>query len=126
MVFLGVFNVISMTAMERTSEIGMLRATGDSRMEIALGHMLEAGTLGVLGSAIGLLAGWALCAGPLHGGVAMPPAPGITRSFRIVIELGSRDALQVLALCAVTCVLGCLPPVWRAPRLPIAEALRHV
>lgn len=124
-VFLGIFNVISMTTMERTAEIGMLRASGDSRLEIALGHVLEAGALGVLGSAIGLAAGLTLCAGPLRAGVAMPPAPGITRSFRILIELGGRDALEVLALCVATCVVGCILPVWRATRIPIAEALRH-
>jgi len=55
----------------------------------------------------------------------MPPAPGITRSFRIFVELDVRDALQVLSLCTVTAAAGCLLPVWRATRIPIAEALRH-
>lgn len=125
-VFLGIFNVISMTVMERTAEIGTLRACGDGRLEIGLGHVLEAMTLGALGGVIGLLGGWAFSAGPLSHGIAMPPAPGITRSFRILIELGFRDALQVLFLCTATSVVGCLPPVWRATRIPIAEALRHV
>jgi putative ABC transport system permease protein len=125
-VFLCIFNVISMSVMERTAEIGTLRANGDSRWEVALGHVLEAAALGLLGGVIGLLAGWALATWPLRHGVAMPPAPGITRSFRILIELGGRDALQVQALCVATSVVGCLLPVWRATRLPIAEALRHV
>ncbi len=125
-VFLGIFNVISMTVMERTTEIGTLRACGEGRLDIGIGHVLEATALGGLGGALGLLGGWALSAGPLSGGIAMPPAPGITRSFRILIELGYRDALQVLFLCTATSVVGCLPPVWRATRIPIAEALRHV
>lgn len=125
-VFLGIFNVISMSVMERTAEMGTLRANGVSRFEIALGHVLEAAILSVMGGALGLLAGWALSAGPLGSGIPMPPAPGITRSFRILIELSFRDALHVLSLCAVTSVAGCCPPVWRATRIPIAEALRHV
>ncbi len=124
-VFLGIFNVISMSVMERTAEIGTLRANGVSRIDIAFGHVLEAAILGALGGALGLLAGWALSAGPLHTGIPMPPAPGITRSFRILIELSARDALRVLSLCAVTSVAGSCPPVWRATRIPIAEALRH-
>ena len=124
-VFLGIFNVISMTVMERTGEIGTLRANGSSRLEIAVGHVLESAALGLLGGAIGLLAGWGLSAGPLREGIAMPPAPGITRSFRIVIELGFRDALQVVLLCAATSVVACVPPVWRATHISIAEALRH-
>jgi putative ABC transport system permease protein len=125
-VFLGIFNAISMTVMERTAEIGTLRANGDSRLEIAAGHVLEGALVGLLGAGIGLTAGWAFCLGPLSHGVAMPPAPGITRSFRILLALGLSDALQVAALCVAISVVGCLPPVWRATHLPIAEALRHV
>jgi putative ABC transport system permease protein len=125
-VFLGVFNVISMAVLERTREIGTLRANGEGRLAIACGHILEAAVLAVLGAAIGLASGWALAAGPLHGGVAMPPAPGITRSFRIQIELAPADALQALGLAVFTAVVGCLLPVWRAVRVPIADALRHV
>jgi putative ABC transport system permease protein len=125
-VFLGIFNVISMAVLERTHEIGTLRANGDGRFAIAVGHLLEAVVLAVLGAALGLAAGWALSAGPLRDGVAMPPAPGITRSFRIQIELAFADALQALVLAVLTAVVGCLLPVWRAVRMPIAEALRHV
>ncbi len=125
-VFLGIFNVISMAVLERTREIGTLRANGDGRLAVAVGHILEAAVLAVLGAALGLAAGWALSAGPLRDGVAMPPAPGITRSFRIQIELAVADAAQVLGLSVLTAVVGCLAPVWRAVRLPIAEALRHV
>jgi len=34
-------------------------------------------------------------------------------------------ALEVLALCVSTAVAGCLLPVWRVVRMPIARALRH-
>jgi putative ABC transport system permease protein len=125
-VFLGIFNVISMAVLERTHEIGTLRANGDSRLAIAFGHVLEAVILAVLGAVIGLTAGWALSAGPLRDGVAMPPAPGITRSFRIQIELAIADGAQVLGLAVLTAAAGCLLPVWRAVRMPIADALRHV
>jgi putative ABC transport system permease protein len=124
-VFLAIFNVISIAVIERTLEIGTLRANGDSRLEIASGHVLEAALLGLFGGVLGLVIGWAMVIGPLARGIAMPPAPGITRSFRILIELGARDALQVLLLCMATAVAGCLLPVWRAVRIPIVEALRH-
>ena len=125
-VFLGIFNVVSMAVLERTREIGMLRANGDGRLAIALGHILEAVVLAVLGAALGLATGWALyTAGPLHDGVAMPPAPGITQSSD-PDQLAVADALQVLSLAVLTAVVGCLLPVWRAVRMPIADALRHV
>ncbi len=124
-VFLAIFNVISVTVSERTSEMATLRANGDSRLEIALSHVLEAAALGIIGGALGLAGGWSLTLGPLRQGVAMPPAPGITRSFRILLEPIPGDAWQVVLLCVATAVVGCLLPVWRATRMPIAEALRH-
>lgn len=124
-VFLAIFNVISVTVIERTREMATLRANGDSRLEIGLSHVLEAAALGVIGGALGLVAGWGLTLGPLRKGVAMPPAPGITRSFRILLEPVAGDAWQVVLLCVATAVVGCLLPVWRATRMPIAEALRH-
>lgn len=125
-VFLGSFNVISTTITERIAEIGALRANGESRLAIIYGMGLEAAVLGLLGGALGLFVGWLLCAGPLKAGIAMPPAPGITRSYRIAIELSASDASQVLGLSTMTAIAGCLLPVLRAVRMPIAAALRHV
>jgi len=124
-VFLAIFNVVSMTVMERTQEIATLRANGETRLEVACGHILEAAVLGIAGGLFGVAAGWVLNVGPLAKGIAMPPAPGITRSFRILIELELRDAVQVLALCTTIAIAGCLLPVWRATRIPIATALHH-
>jgi len=124
-VFLGILNAVSMTVVERTAEIGMLRANGESRIEIAITHVIEAAALGLVGGCLGLIGAWALAIGPLRHGVAMPPAPGLTRGLRIVIGLGLRDAMGVLALCLVTSIAGCLLPVWRTTRTPIAQALRH-
>lgn len=126
MVFLATFNVISSTVLERTAEIGTLRANGDSRAAIIFEHTLEAVVLGVSGVLIGLLGGWFLAAGPLREGISMPPAPGITRSFRVLLELSPQDALQVLSLCVATAVAGCLLPAWRVACMPITKALRHV
>jgi len=124
-VFLAIFNVISLTTAERTAEMGTLRANGHSRHDVFLNHLLEAALLGVIGGCLGIASAMALVLGPLHHGIAMPPAPGITRSFRILIELASNDAVEVIGLCFVTALTGCLLPVWRASRIPIAEALRH-
>lgn len=123
--FLGIFNVLSMSVAERTAEIGTLRAHGDSRLEVATGHLLEAGFIGLIGALLGLALASALTASALRHGVAMPPAPGLTRSFRIIIELSWADAGRVLALCTATAMAGCALPVWRATRMSIAEALRH-
>jgi putative ABC transport system permease protein len=124
-VFLGTFNVIAMNVVERTVEIGILRANGDRVSDIAAGQILEAVALALMGGAAGILAGWAAATLFLRGGVPMPPAPGMTRSFRIVLELQRSHVLEILALCVSTAVTGCLIRLWGVIRMPIAQALRH-
>ncbi len=58
-----VYNAFSMTVVERTREIGMLRALGMTRRQV-LGQILaEAAMIGVAGSVLGLAAGLALSQG---------------------------------------------------------------
>lgn len=124
-VFLGIFNIISLGVMERTGEIGALRANGDSTAEVAAGQLIEAAVVGVLGGVAGLALGWVIAMTILRSGIQMPPAPGFTRGFRIYIYLTATAALEVLALCIVTAVVGAIIPVWRATRIEIAAALRQ-
>ena len=126
MVFFGIFNAISMTVLERTAEIGMLRANGESRLEIALGHVIETLALSLLGCGLGLVGSWVLSVGPLSDGIAMPPAPGLTRGLRTFIEIEFGDVIQLILLCMATSLAGSLFPIWRVTHISIPEALRHV
>jgi putative ABC transport system permease protein len=123
-VFLGIFNIVSLGVMERTGEIGALRANGDSKREVALGQLIEAAVVGAIGGLLGLALGWLIAMTVLRGGIQMPPAPGFTRGFRIYIYLTPVAGAEVLGLCMLTAVVGAIVPVWRATRIEIAAALR--
>ncbi len=123
-VFLGIFNIISLGVTERTGEIGALRANGESIAQVESGLLLEAAFIGVLGGLLGLMLGWLMAHAVFARGLAMPPAPGFTRGFRIYIDLTTKAGLETMALCIVTTIIGAIVPVWRATRIEIAEALR--
>lgn len=58
-----VYNAFSMTVVERTREIGMLRALGMTRGQVLRQILAEAGVIGLIGSALGVVAGLGLARG---------------------------------------------------------------
>jgi putative ABC transport system permease protein len=54
---LGIVNTLTMNVIERVREIGVLRATGMTRRQVWRMVVVEAGVLGVVGAALGCLAG---------------------------------------------------------------------
>ncbi|RLF08393.1 MAG: hypothetical protein DRJ69_06295 [Thermoprotei archaeon] len=54
---IGIMNTMMISVMERTREIGILRAMGFSRRDVALIFLAEAALIGVIGGIIGILLG---------------------------------------------------------------------
>ncbi len=123
-VVLGIFNTVSTGVLERKQEIGTLRANGESRGDVILLLGMEGLALGILGAALGIVLALALNATALGDGILMPPAPGITRQFRVLIELAPVMAVKTALLGIVGTLLGTLVAGVRVVRMGIAESLR--
>ncbi len=112
----GVVNTVLMSVLERTREIGVLRAVGWRRRRV-LGHIAaESLLLATLGGVIGTLAGVALM--QLLG---LAPGFGALLKGAFPPQLFAKAAGVALGLG----VLGGLYPAWRASRIAPAEALRY-
>jgi putative ABC transport system permease protein len=113
-----VFNALSMTILERTRELGMLRALGSTRAMIARSVIAEALILGVLGSVLGVLFGYGMAKGLVY-------LFGRAFLFEITTLVLSPFALvsAIVVGVAVT-VLAALYPALRAGRVSPVEAMR--
>lgn len=112
----GMLNTMLMSVLERTREIGVLRALGWRRRRV-LGMILrESLLLGVLGGLCGMALGVLL-------GVGVARMPGIAQAFTPVFQPGL--FLQAAGVSLVAGALGGLYPAWRATRMHPAEALRY-
>ena len=124
-VIMSVVNTMSMAVMERTREIGTLRALGLKRRGIVRLFGLESLLLGVMGGfgGIGLTAlGWAWV--KLTKPMWTPPTMvrPIPLKVFFVPEYLALSWLVMLALCLVASVV----PARRAARQNVVEALGHV
>jgi len=108
---LGVLSVMLLGIRERTSEIGLRRAVGATRRDVALQFLVEASLLGLLGGATGV----ALSA---VASTVAADAMGVPIDFAI-------DALVLAtAACVAIGLLSGVAPAIRAAELEPVEALR--
>jgi putative ABC transport system permease protein len=119
-------NTMGTAVMERTVEIGTLRALGLRRGGIRRLFLCEALLLGALGSALGVALALLLAAAINHSGWTWTP-PGYSYAYLILVRVGQDVPLvagSIAGLLAVTLVSAWWP-ARRAARLVIVEALRH-
>lgn len=111
----GIASVLAVSVIQRTREIGILRAMGSPRGQILRVFLLQGGLLGLLGSACGGGVGWGLVqifnvAGP--------------RLFEIPVDPTLVPLAMLVA--TITGVLAAAMPARRAARYDPAVAIRYV
>jgi putative ABC transport system permease protein len=125
-VLLATANTLLMSVMERVREFGVLRAMGLQPRQLMVLLQWEGAFLGLLGSALGLIATLLLRAGlnALH--LQMPAPPGTSHGYELNIHFVPAVYVLVALGLQATIQLSALFPGLKAARLRIVEALRHV
>ncbi|MFC1802951.1 ABC transporter permease [Thermoproteota archaeon] len=108
----GIVNTMTVSVMERTKEIGIMKAIGAKSFDVLLMFLSEAMLTGFFGGAIGAGFGFMLA--------------GLIGRF---IDLSTSSSLmlgaEVILFAIVTSVLSGLYPAYRASKMNPVEALRH-
>jgi len=123
-VVMSVVNTFTMAVMERTREIGTLRALGVKRRGIVSLFSLESVVLGVSGSAIGI--GLTLLVVVLVGWLEptwIPPQ--MARRVPLQIHLVPQFWLFSTGMLVVLSMLSAIIPARKAARMPITHALGY-
>jgi putative ABC transport system permease protein len=124
-VVMSVTNAMGMSVVERTREIGTLRAIGLRRAGVVRLFVTEALLLVGLGCAAGLLLTLLVRSGVNAAGLSYTPPNGTGR----VLLLVGLDAGKLAFTAGVLSLLGlvaALFPARRAARRPVTESLAHV
>jgi len=121
----AISHVLSMNVVERTREIGVIRAIGASRREVVFLFVLEGGMLGIIGALTGVLLASLIALLLNHSGLMMPTPPGNTVTYPLRILLTSQQCLMAFSASVLLSLLCSLLPALRAGRLVITRALNH-
>ena len=120
-------NTMSTAVVERTVEIGTLRAIGLRRSGIRRLFLCEGVLLGLIGAILGVLCALFIAYLINHSGLSWTP-PGYSYAYLILVRIWQDMPLlvgSVIGLIVVTLVSAWWPAN-RASRLLIVDALRHV
>lgn len=122
---IGITNTMVMAVLERTREIGIMKAVGASEGQIMSIFLIEGMLLGVAGGSIGVLSGWAI-------------SLGLDSWVRSILEGEFHEtmsepmflfpawlALSVPIFCGLVTTAAAFYPARRAARIDPVQALRH-
>jgi len=115
---LGIASVLVVSVVQKSKEIGILRAMGTSREQVLRLFLIQGGVMGLAGSVVGSALGWAF----LLSWRGMAKNPDGTPLFIVEIE----PMLFVIAAAGATLVgiLAAVVPARRAARLDPVVAIR--
>lgn len=108
----GIVNTMIISVMERTKEIGVLKALGAKSRDVLLMFLSEALITGLLGGVTGALFGFTLSS--IVGNIIGLP-----------VSASANIGIAVVAFAIVTSTLSGLYPAWRASNMNPVDALRY-
>ncbi|HEU0041502.1 MAG TPA: FtsX-like permease family protein, partial [Jiangellaceae bacterium] len=111
---LGIINTLALSVMERTREVGLLRAVGMSRRQLRTTVRLESIAIAVLGAVLGIVLGVVF-------GVALQQAIADEGLEVLSVPIG-----QLAAFVAFSALIGVLAAVWPARRAARLDVLRAI
>ena len=119
---IGIMNIMIVSLIERTREIGILKALGMKSRTVLTIFLGESVIIGLIGAVIGIISGWILSevvarvlASGLFGGSGFSVTPLLTPEV----------IAGALAFGVGVSVIFALYPAWRASKLKPVEALRY-
>jgi putative ABC transport system permease protein len=111
---LGIANTLALSMFERTRELGLLRAVGETRSQLWGMVTMEAVIISVFGALLGMAVG-------VGFGVAI--ASALPDNFITIIEVPLGFLGLILVGSVVLGVVAAVYPAWRATRLDVLEAI---
>ena len=120
----GIANTMIMSILERTREIGIMKAVGAEDREIKLIFFVEAGVIGLTGGILGALLAWGIdgLANRLaYRFILKPQGASYVDFFALPVYLW----LGAILFAVLVSILAALYPAGRAARIDPVKALRH-
>jgi len=116
---IGIMNTVYTSVLERTSEIGVMKAIGAKNKDILLIFLIESGLLGLVGGILGVAFGIVVVKGIEYYATTQLATALLKAAIPLPLILGS------LAFAFLAGSLSGIWPAWKATKIRPVEALRY-
>lgn len=126
-IFVAACNIVStlvMVVVNRTREIGILKAMGLTRRDTLRAFVFQGLWIGVIGTTAGLVLGFILAVLIEQYGL-IPIPPDIYFVDRLPVSISLSDVLWICGVSLLICLLATIYPARQASGLQPVEAIRH-
>ncbi len=124
-VIMSVVNTMGMAVLERTREIGTLRALGLKRRGVSFLFAVEGAMLGLLGTVLGIIMNVAVWAVIRAIGPSYTP-PGISTPVPLIVNLVPQSMFTLMIFLMMLSLMAAILPAKRAANQNVVDALGHV
>lgn len=125
LLFFSILEVLTMSFLERTREVGSIRAIGTHRWQVFRMFVREGVVMGFLGGLIGIAIGLATSTIVNASGVTWV-APSTIEPQPLVIGATPTSVVTPFVIALVASSIGALYPAWKSARLQVVKALSYV
>lgn len=123
---LNIVNPLTMMVIDKTKEIGILKAMGATDRSVTAIFIFEGMFIGVLGILLGVVGGWLLCQGISHFSIPMPGGGMVYYIDRLPVKVDPKVSYIVIPIMSVVlCFLATLYPARQAAKLEPVDAIRY-
>lgn len=122
---LNIVNPLTMMVIEKTKEIGILKAMGGTDKSVTLIFIFEGMVIGIIGILLGLLGGFILCTIIAKVPIPMPGGGMVYYIDRLPVKVDPRVCYFIIPIMSVAlCFLATLYPARQAAKLEPVDAIR--
>jgi len=115
---IGIANTMLMNVLERTREIGVMKATGASNLIVIKVFLAEAGVIGAVGGTLGIIMGYLISAG-MNFAADLALGEGVLHTV-----VSPEIALLAMTFSFIVGLISGIYPAYRASKMDPVEALR--
>lgn len=123
LILLAIYNSSSMTILERSRELAMLRANGESVSDLFKLTITESALIASLGGIFGLVLTLGLSL-IFADGVPMPPTPGTNRELPVLLQLDAWRGALSWGLATTASIAATVAAAMQITSISIAKALK--